>query len=854
MKKPLTALFVIGLLAITPLVAQEKAKDTTDTKKSEKSIIDITKSCQKFPGLFNMYQDTVDGKVYLEISADKLGDEFIHFFHVENGALDAGWVKGSYGTESVFTIHKSFDKIEFLKQNPHFYFDPDNEVSRSAGANINQPVISIDKIIASSEKQDTFLIEANKLFLTEAWAQLKYLPPPGSKNKNPFKIGSLSKEKSRFESIHSYPMNVDVMVNYVYENKYPTNFGRITITDPRYTSVQVQHSLIRMPENDYQPRYDDPRVGYFTTRVTDQTATGTVTPYRDKIHRWHLVKKDPNAAISEPVEPIVFWMENTTPMDIRPLVKKGVEAWNVAFEKAGFRNAVVVKQQPDDADWDAGDIRYNVLRWTAAPMMGSAWGPSFVNPRTGQILGADIMLDYVFVRGINLQNKLFLEDSKGLDEIMFEPHQDPIQHSGGPFACNVAGELAQDMLLGHFIADALDFSPEDEQKLKEEILVWLMLHEVGHTLGLNHNFKSSQIRSPEELDQAETLSGSVMDYNTNHYAFDNSTQGHFRNQTPGPYDLWAIEFGYTPSLENEMEEAQRLQALLQRSTEPELLFGNDADAMGSPGFGIDPTITRWDLSSDALTYGEDRVKLSRYTASKLKDKLNEDGKSYHELRIGYITCLGMYNSALSAIKHYVGGVKIDRGFIGQPNSDRPLTPISYQEQKRAMRLLVEYGFSPRAYLAPSDIYAYLQIQRRGFDMRRYGNEDPKIHERIARYQSGLLAHLMHPTVLRRMTNSRFYDNSYSVSEMFSDLTKGIFDEDLNTEVSTTRQNLQHSYVDGLISALSNPKYDHISKSAALYEIQQIDDLMKSNKGKDRETKAHRDHIRFKINKALDKKG
>ena len=179
----------------------------------------------------------------------------------------------------------------------------------------------------------------------------------------------MSKEKTKILDVRNYPENTDVVVEYVYENSSPTNFGLPTVTDARYTSIHVQHSILEMPDNDYQPRYEDPRVGHFVTEVTDQTTTD-VTPYRDMIHRWHLVKKNPNADMSEPVEPIIFWMENTTPEEIRPIIKKGVERWNLAFEKAGFKNAVVVKQQPDDADWDAGDVRYNVLRWTAAPYMG----------------------------------------------------------------------------------------------------------------------------------------------------------------------------------------------------------------------------------------------------------------------------------------------------------------------------------------------------------------------------------------------------------------------------------------------------------------------------------------------------
>ena len=150
-----------------------------------------------------------------------------------------------------------------------------------------------------------------------------------------------------------------------------------------------------MPDNDFEPRFDDPRVGYFSTEVDDQTSTSS-TPYRDLIHRWDLKKKNPEAAISEPVTPITWWMENSTPLEWRETIKAAVLQWNIAFEKAGFKNAIVVKQQPDDADWDAGDIRYNVLRWTSSPQPPfGGYGPSFVNPRTGQILGADIMLEFV---------------------------------------------------------------------------------------------------------------------------------------------------------------------------------------------------------------------------------------------------------------------------------------------------------------------------------------------------------------------------------------------------------------------------------------------------------------------------
>ena len=148
-----------------------------------------------------------------------------------------------------------------------------------------------------------------------------------------------------------------------------------------------------MPENDFRSRRDDPRVGYFSQFINDQTSISNV-PYKDIIHRWYLKKKDPNAAVSEPVEPIVYWIENTTPVEYRQIIMDAGLKWNEAFEKAGFKNAVKMKIMPDDANWDPADIRYNVIRWvsSASPTYG-AIGPSFVNPKTGQIIGADITIE-----------------------------------------------------------------------------------------------------------------------------------------------------------------------------------------------------------------------------------------------------------------------------------------------------------------------------------------------------------------------------------------------------------------------------------------------------------------------------
>ncbi len=665
-------------------------------------------------------------------------------------------------------------------------------------------------------------------------------------------MGKLSKEKSRYLDFHNYPANTDVVVKYVYENEYPTKYGTHAVTDARYISVQVRHSLIEVPQNDYQARYDDSRIGYFTTKVTDQTSVSP-TPYRDLIHRWHLVKKNLSEAMSEPVEPIVWWIENTTPEELRPMIKGAVESWNLAFEKAGFKNAVVCKIQPDDAEWDAGDIRYNVLRWTASPRPPfGGYGPSFVNPRTGQILGADIMLEYVYVTN-RLQREELFETAATMDFDHLE-HAD-LNHN--PHQCMAGMLMQQANLFGLSVMKVRDLSEVEKSKFLKESLYRLILHEVGHTLGLNHNFKGTQLHKFEDvhneaLTKEKGLTNSVMEYPAINIATDRTKQGMYYDVKPGLYDLWAVEFGYSSALEDMDKETGRLEDILARSTNPDLAFGNDADALWGAFQGIDPRVMVYDMSSDPIAYSVERIELVNKTFPSLLKKYAEKGESYHHLRNSYLILSGEYSNALNVISRHIGGIYVDRSMVGQDTEHKPFEPVAYEDQKRAMKALVFYGFSPTAFDFPSNVSNYLQQQRRGFD--HFGRtEDPKLHRRILRSQQRILSFLLHPNVLQRLTDTELYGNKYALSEMMTDLTDGIFKQDLRTAVSSVRQNLQIEYVNRLTKIVA-PKssYDHISKAIAHHELNRILQMQYTASRKGIGTKAHRDYVKYLIDEVLNK--
>ncbi len=839
-KNSVSFLFASLLSAQTTIDSTAVTVDSTATKKS---ISELTQSSRKTEGLFTFYQDTVDGSVQMLIEKNQLNKEYIHFVHTLDGVVDVGHFRGAYKTSKIFEIRKYFNRLEFVSINTAYYFDPDNPLSRAETANINAAVLAALEITAIDDKTGGMLLKVDDMFLSENLYQIKPAPNPNIKPGARFTLGSLNKKKCQYIALNNYPLNSDVVIKYVYDNPMPTNRGGPGITDPRAVHIVIQHSFIAVPKNNYNPRYDDPRVGYFMTQVTDLTSTSN-TPYRDLIHRWNLIKKEPTTPISEPVEPIVFWIENTTPMEFRPAVKEGVLRWNRAYRAAGFKNAIQVKTQPDDAEWDAGDIRYNVLRWTSSPRPPfGGYGPSFVNPRSGQILGADIMLEFVYFTNRVKYDKLYEEVYEKYDWTDY---------------CFAGEYLCQSNQFGFTSATISGYSEEVKKRIVNESLIRLVLHEVGHTLGLNHNFKSSYLHNNETvhkkgITEEMGLTGSVMEYPGINIAPPETEQGEYYTTTPGPYDVWAIEFGYSTALENNELEESRLNTILSRSTSPNLAFGNDADDMRAPGKGIDPQAMIYDMSSDPISYASDRVELSKYLLDDIVVKYSDRGTSYQALRDAFAILLREHGTACGVISRHIGGVYVDRAYVGQRDSNTPFRAVPYNEQKRAINALDAYLFAPTAFNFSQSILMRLQSQRRGFNHKSQ-TEDPKIHDQVIGMQKNVLNQLLHQNVLKRLTDSSLYGNKYSLDEFMSDLTTAIYKNDMRGDVNTFRQNLQTEYTQRLINVMKPEKtsiYGHHVQAAAFKNLNDIKNFVRKQTGVSPSTKTHRMYIDHLVQKALD---
>lgn len=822
--------------------------DEATVEEAPPTIAETTEGDTEYAGLFTFYRDQETGETTLRLEPEQFDREYIYFIHIADGVVDAGSFRGAYGPRFVFTLERRFDEVAIIRENTAFYFDPDNAISRASEANIARAVLAVQPIVAKDEETGALLIEADSLFLSEAWTQLSPSRDPDADPRRQFTVGDFDADKSQILALRSYPLNTDIEVEYVFHNPKPLVYGSDAVTDPRNISVKAMHSLIEMPDNEYQPRMADARLGSFNQRITDLTSTKSA-PYRDVINRWHLVKQDPDAAVSDPVEPITWWIENTTPVEWRPLIEAAALEWNKAFEKAGFSNAVAVKTQPDDADWDAGDLRYNVLRWTSSPNPPfGGYGPSFANPRTGQLLGADIMLEYSFLNRSTLARELIQGESARQHPLLW-----PELHT-----CAINNVLGMGTA---FAASAIDMAGGDaaiEEQLRRDRMYYLILHEIGHTLGMNHNMKATQILDREQIQnpdvlQSGILAGSVMDYPAVNYAPTEAEQTLFYTIAPGPYDDWYIEYAYSPGLSDPDQEAERLAAIAARSSQPELVFGNDADDMRSPGTGLDPRVNIYDLSADSIGYAASQMELMQRTLNKMAAWEPEAGDSYQQVVDGASLIIRLWGISAGVMSRWVGGVYVDRSVVGQEGGSEPLTPVERDQQKRAMTMLAEHLFSPSAFDVEGALWQQTAPERRGFDHYGY-TEDPKVHEAVLAGQKRVLDHLLHPVVLKRIVDTALYGNEYPLDEMLPDLTAAIFAADQDTSVNAFRRNLQAEYVDRLgriVTAGDSDGFDTSAQAMALYELDQLATMLGERPDSDTVTQAHTRYLSLKIEAVIE---
>jgi hypothetical protein len=842
-RKSLLAIFLSSM--VLTAVAKDVKDEKKEDEKEKETLTEILAEKEVFEGFFTIYRDKKDGSGLVVLDGSQLNKPFLYFVSTVDGAVAAGTFRGQFRGSRLIEFRRNYDRIEVVSKTPRFYFDPENAVSGAADANISEAILVSTKI--EHEEDGKIAISLSDLFANEELHKVSQSPlDDKDAEKRRFKPGKLSGDKTTVSDIKNFPENTHVVVRYVYENSEPKVGGGDEISDARYTTLQIQHAFIKAPDNNFNPRRDDPRIGFFSQQFDDLTSDQTAN-YRDVINRWDLEKKNPGAGVSDPVKPITWWIENTTPVEWRETIKNATLAWNTSFEKAGISNAIEVKIQPDDAAWSSDDVRYNVLRWTSSPRPPfGGYGPSISHPLTGQIIGSDIMLEYSFMKGRWIAGEMFTDGYASLSDSLQGDER---------MNCSLGHELNLGMMFGQYAGMADGMGNIEEEKLLRQSMAYLILHEVGHTLGLNHNMMASQLHGHDEAHDASVtqgiLAGSVMDYPSVNYAPVGKEQGDFYTEKPGPYDDWAIMYGYSEALADPIEEKKRLTAILSRSAEPQLAFGNDADDMRAVGRHVDPRINIFDMSSDAVDYAKDRFELIKHMAGKLKEKTLVDGRSHNDLTVGVNVLFGEFARQASVVSRYIGGVYLNRAFVGQEGYTQPLTPVPEVEQQNAMDTLGAFVFAPDAIDEMAPLFAYIQRQRRGFS--GWGrDESPRLHDMLLGAQKNVLDHVMHPNVLIRLTDTTLYGNTFTAEKMMTNLTDAMFKADSKGDVNSYRRNLQVEYVERLIAMSgleAKSKYDNFAQASSMYELGRVADMVEKSRG-DLATKIHKAFLRERIERAF----
>ncbi|MFN7673497.1 MAG: zinc-dependent metalloprotease, partial [Betaproteobacteria bacterium] len=527
------------------------------------------------------------------------------------------------------------------------------------------------------------------------------------------------------------------------------------------------------------------------------------------VKRWRLEKKDQDAAMSEPKQPILFWLDKNIPSKYRKSVELGVLEWNKAFEKIGFKNAIVVKHQTDKDDFDTMDARHASVRWFTGADVGFAIGPSHMDPRTGEILDADIGMSDVFGRGAR---RLVVEDiGKPLvfDAALAGAMAPSLKQQALYMQCNYMSEKAQDLNFAMDVLEArgLDMGSPEAEKLAQAYVLDVIMHEVGHTLGFRHNFRSSMIYTTKQIQdpnftKLNGIAGSVMEYNPFNLALNGEKQGEYVMSTLGPYDYLAVEYAYKP-LDPKTEKADLAAIAMKATTNPLLAYATDEDAIA----GMDPEVNQRDLGADPIEYYKRRMKLTRELWDRVQTLQLKPGESYERLTRSFSSGFRSLSQITPSLAKYVGGVKHVRDRAGSPNALYTPTPVA--KQREALQLVTDGIFKVDSFKFKPEFVSRLSIDH--FDRwgPGRGNPDVSIANSVLNLQRGTLDILYADAVAQRLLDSQDKvakpADAMKLSEVYETLQNAIWSE-LRTggDITTMRRNLQREHIKRIGNALTRP--------------------------------------------------
>ncbi|MGG8495455.1 zinc-dependent metalloprotease [Tenacibaculum sp. TC6] len=739
---------------------KEPSKDTAEKSKPKKDGIQpygkvVTKDHKTDDGLFKVHSK--DNKYLFEIPDSLLNREMLMVTRIAKTANGIGFGGGKQNTQ-VLRWQKNQEKILLRVVSHNVVADSILPIHEAVVNSNFEPILYAFPIKAFSKDSTATVIDVTSLFETDVQA----IGFP-QRSRKQYKISKVDKDRSYIDRISSYPQNIEVRHVKTYVSAEPPSNASVGAV-----SMELSNSMILLPKVPMKRRYFDERVGWFTSSQTDYGLDVQKSKSVTYLDRWRLEVKDEDlekfkrGELVEPKKPIIYYIDRATPVKWRTYIKQGIEDWQVAFEAAGFKNAILAKDAPtkeENPDWSPEDVRFSVVRYLASPIP-NANGPHVSDPRSGEILESDINW-YHNVMTL-LHNWYFIQTA----------------------AINPDARTNQfkDEIMGRLIR-------------------FVSSHEVGHTLGLPHNMGSSVAYSVESLRSAEFTqkngtAPSIMDYARFNYIAQPEDQGVALMPNIGPYDKYAISWGYRPIL-NTTAEGEKVvlnQWIKEKAGDPVYRFGHQQVRNI-----IDPSSQTEDLGDDAMKASAYGIKNLQRILPRLEEWTAEDGETYEELKTMYGQLIGQFNRYMGHVSSNIGGVY--EYFKTADQDGAVYTHVPKEHQKRALQFINKELFATPNWLIDENIIS--KTQHSG------------VIERIRGLQEQTLDRILKTGRLTRMIENETLNGTkaYSLIEMMNDLRKGIWSEIYtNKAIDPYRRNLQRAYLDRFDFLLNKAKNQQAPRS------------------------------------------
>jgi len=750
-----------------------------------------------------------DDDLYFDLGPANFDHTYVIVPSIERGVGSGAFAGRVYNPIPV-TFKLVGKRVLWITPNTRYVAPKGSAAANSLAISVGDSVILSTPVVAE-DKDKKHVVVAPSLFLTDfenVGADLgRGVTPPSLPGLLVLSIRptfAVDATKSYYGRTKTFPRNDEISVNLAFNG--PAN-AMPTVPDGRGIPVVMHYSVIAPPERDpkFVPRLADDRVGYFITARKSYGNDAASTPFERFIERWNLDDG-----------PITFYLTDEIPREYRDTVRRGILAWNDAFARIGHPHAIVVKDPPADANWDPDDARYTTVRWITSDQPDfSAYSPHVSDPDTGQIIRAEVVIDGESLRAIKTGYVDRVLPAERIRRNAYElPFLAPAESAAAGDAesaldgesCSLEEDSVMQAALGSLLlAQNPRTTAADRERYAQQWLYSTVMHEVGHTLGLRHNFAGSTAYSYKELhDPSFTAkhgtTGSVMDYTPANIAAPGERQAAYFPTKLGPYDYWAIDYGYAtfPNVRTSADEAIPLSRIASRSTQPGLAYGTDEDALAS---SVDPHIQRFDLSNDPLSYVDEQFRVDDDVAARLTRTFPGDTRSFQDLRAGLITVLNNELEAGLIAGKYVGGIYTSRAHRGEAGAPPPFTPVSRVQQRRAFALLDRYVLSSNAFRFSPALLNEVAPTRFGlhWGAARVPRSDFPVREVIAELQDDVIAEMFSPVNLARIADEelkvRRASDTMSLADLFAWTNAAIFDDVGRASIAPAHRELQRRFAD-----------------------------------------------------------